>query len=295
MKVSSMSRKVGIAGAVAVTALACGALGAAPASAAPAAPHKTALGGVTTGSAAGDNQINDEILAYQAAHPDDLAGLEKLVHKYTGKYLTVQLNADGSTSPTGKQMTGAKAQPLIDAAKKKIDSQVSAMGGIPAYTVQVYTTPLMGPPPTVRVTGHWDFPDSWAGQAAPVDVASIGMSNVQTCTHQSNFTATSTSATGVATNSLVWLENANIGSSAPIWDVNDYESGFVSQADHGTVSVTLANYCGATQSLAATFNYAANQGGSVTSVSASFGLLSVGYSSPGLTRNEGTAPIYFSN
>jgi hypothetical protein len=96
----------------------------------------------------------------------------------------------------------------------------------------------------------------------------------------------------VSTNRGV-LQKAN--GTSPIFGISDYEKAFVSQADNGYIDVTLANYCGATQNnLAVAFDYEANQGASVTGVSASFLGLSVTYSGSGLRSQRGTSPLYFS-
>lgn len=269
--------RAALLGLLSAAALVCTSLS--PASAAP-----------NTSSAATIAKANDEILAYQTAHPDDLAGLEALSVKYTGIKMRVSLNGVKGI------LTGAQAQPYIDQAKKQTTRANTLMsGGIPAYSLRVYTVALMGPPPKIRVVGNWTFPDWWAGQAPPVDVASIGMSSIPTCMHQQDYGQLTWEYDNTVTN-VAWLASANLGNNAPYWDVADKEDNRgAAMARSGNVGLTLANYCGTTQSMAATFNYAANQGGSIVSVSASYGGLSVGYSSPGLTREQGTAPVYFNN
>lgn len=263
-----------------------------------AASTATAADASQVSSSARDAKINQEIIGYQNDHPGDLAGLDKLVFHYTGRHVEVAGNGIRGV------LNGVQAQPYIDAANKadaRIDAAaagrkvlVPAAGGIPAFSINVAAVPLVGPPYTMRITGSWQFPDAWAGQGSPVDEASLGFTALPTCMHQNAYSVNTYTYQMKSTN-LGYLENANIGSSAPIWAVKDGEVGFVAQAGRGNVSVVLANYCGAKQQYGATFNYAANQGGSVTSVSASYGLLSVGYSNPGLTRNEGTPPLYFDN
>lgn len=265
---------------------------------APFASANTVTGSAQNPVSAQDAKINQAIVGYQNAHPDDLAGLDRLVFHYTGRHIEVTGNGMHGT------LNGVQAQPYLDAARTadaRIDARAAgrkaptpAAGGIPAFSVNVTAVPLVGPPYTMRITGSWQFPDAWAGQGSPVDEASLGFTTLPTCMHQSGYGVNTYTYANKSTN-LGYLENANLGSSAPIWAIKDGEVGFVAQAGRGNVSVVLSNYCGAKQQYGATFNYAANQGGSVTSVSASYGLLSVGYSSPGLTRNEGTPPLYFSN
>ena len=280
-----------------LTTAAVAVLAAAPFAAAASASASTgASAGAATGTvSAQDTKINQQILGYQAAHPDDLAGLDKLVFHFTGRHIAVR----GNGMP--KTLDGVQAQPYLDAARQadaRIDAKaggrklpVAASGGIPAYSVNVTAVPLMGPPSMMRITGSWQFPDAWAGQDPPVDEASLGFTSLPTCVHQIGY-AVNTYTYNMKSTNLGYLENANIANSAPIWAIKDGESGFVAQAGRGNVALTLENFCGR-QQYGVTFQYDANQGGSVVSVSAGFGFLTVSYNSPGLTRNEGTAPLYF--
>ncbi|WP_141658781.1 hypothetical protein [Carbonactinospora thermoautotrophica] len=92
---------------------------------------------------------------------------------------------------------------------------------------------------------------------------------------------------------LGYLKSSNLNNKAPIFGVRDHEVGFVSQADHGYMGVTLSKTCRGAREVAAAFDYEANQGGSVMSVSAGWGGLSVSYSNQGLTLQKGTNPIYW--
>jgi hypothetical protein len=170
------------------------------------------------------------------------------------------------------------------------------MGGIPSFTVAVLHSTFVGPvaagaPRPEYVKGAWNFPDCWAGQAAPTDFATLELS-MPSCIHTTGFAARTYTYDNKST-SLGYLKTANVGSKAPIWAISDHESGFVAQADHGYVQLTLLNYCGKTERVGADFNYEANQGGGSVSASAGWGFLSVSYGSSGLDRQEGTAPIYF--
>lgn len=238
-----------------------------------------------------DEEKNAEITAYQEAHPDDLAGLERLAEKHTGMKMEVLVEG------VDEVLTGEQAQPYIDAEKAKQKEPKGDVGtaAIPtdAFNVGIYTTPLAGPPPTKRVTGRWNYRDNWAGQAAPHDFGSVGL-RVPDCMQLSDYVVTTYTYNNTRTN-LGYLKSSNLANDAPIWGVNDYTSGFVSQADNGYMNVTLKNYCGATKSLAAAFEYEANQGSSVTSVSAGWGFLSISYGGSNSHLQKGTAPLYFSN
>lgn len=81
-----------------------------------------------------------------------------------------------------------------------------------------------------------------------------------------------------------------MGSNAPIWNVDAITSGFENQVDRGTFQVPYNKAsCGSTPVQAA-FDSEGNQGGAITSVSASFAGLSVSYNSPGLPCGSRRSP-----
>ncbi|CAQ03052.1 hypothetical protein ACR8AL_05055 [Clavibacter sepedonicus] len=138
------------------------------------------------------------------------------------------------------------------------------------------------------VTGSVNWRDEFAGQAAPVDLAALRFST--NCGTPSDLTATSTSVSGVATDRTT-LRDAGVGTNAPIWNVDAVTDGFENQVDRGSFQARYdVSACGTTPVQAA-FDYEGNQRGVITSVSASFSGLSVGYDNPGLTFGKSTQPI----
>jgi hypothetical protein len=173
--------------------------------------------------------------------------------------------------------------------------QLHPAKGIPSLSLSISSYTVMGPPPTVVVLGHWDFPNYWAGQAAPDDIATL-QTRAPDCVHMSRYDIHTYSyqheTFDKGHQSLGDLQDTNLAFSSPIWAIRDYDKDFVPQADHGTVSVTLSNYCGKQVTFPAAFSYDANQGGSETGVSAGWGIFSVTFGSKGLERKQSTPPIY---
>ncbi|OUE18900.1 hypothetical protein BFL36_12730 [Clavibacter michiganensis] len=140
----------------------------------------------------------------------------------------------------------------------------------------------------VIVTGSVNWRDDFAGQGAPVDIAALRFST--NCGTLSDLTSTSTSVSGVATDRTT-LRDAGVGTNAPIWNVDAITDGFENQVDRGSFQATYdVSTCGTTPVQAA-FDYEGNQRGVITSVSASFAGLTVGYDNPGLTLRKSTQPI----
>jgi hypothetical protein len=213
-------------------------------------------------------RIDAELIAYGEAHPYDFEGLDALTYKYTGQHISVATNSVSAAS-----------------------GPMSVLSGIPNYTVTVVAQPLVSPP-RYLVTGRWDFPDSWAGEGSPVDLAQLSF-QMSSCIQMSNYTIQTYTYNGTSTNRGTLRSTA--GFTGGLWNVSDYMVGFVGQADHGSASITLTYgpTCSGLIQVAAAFDYEANQGGGVLSVSPSFGFFSVSYSGSPLTNHQGTEPIYF--
>ena len=92
-----------------------------------------------------------------------------------------------------------------------------------------------------------------------------------------------------------FLSDANVGAKAPIWKVNDFMSGFVMQAKNITASVVLKKSgCSGSQSVQSAWRYEANQSGTLSSISAGFGILSVSYSGSTLSVQKSSSVMNFS-
>lgn len=248
-------------------------------------------GGLLTVSAAprSDASINNELETYIVAHPTDFVGIDRLVFEYTGKHIAV------AAAGVIGQLTAAVAAEIVAAhdtsATKAGAGDVMPMSGIPAYQIYVTTVPLSGG--GAQIWGTWDFPDTWAGQGAPFDIAATSVS-MNTCVQMSNLAIWTYKVGGGSTN--LGSQRAVFPATGVEWNVQDYVSGFASMADRGTtrVEVHRGSGCPPTVQVGAAFNYDANQGnGSIVSIGFNFGFLSVSFSAPVLDSPEGAGPIYF--
>jgi hypothetical protein len=236
------------------------------------------------------DKINAKIISYGEQHPDDLIGYDDLVFTYTGKH--IQVGIPGSSKP----LTARQAEKALPK-KSLTPSDFHAQAGIPNFKPTIVAAELLGPWPSgvhgeYRITGRWNFPDSWAGQAKPVDIASLSFQGLATCFHLINYSISTFNVSGK--NTHLGSLRTSTGGTNGVWNVADGTSGFESQADHGGAGITVQDKCsGKAQDLAAAFDYEANQGGSVVGVGVGWGALNVSYSNPGLTRELGTAPVYF--
>lgn len=228
-------------------------------------------------------KIMAKIDAYEQAHPNDYAGLEDLLLKYTGEGLRVK------TRGMQKAMSGHEAQRYFDAAKKIPGGALGS--GIRDFSVTLVAWKDLNQQPTVNFRGRWNFPDNWAGQNTPHDMASIGLTGLNSCSRLHTLRGNTYTYRGEATRH-VYLKSANIGNSAPIFGVNDYTTGFVSQADHGYVNVAVTRACGNQITIGGDFSYEANAGGSLLNVSAGWGFLSVSYNGGPMVLQKGTSPVY---
>jgi hypothetical protein len=240
---------------------------------------------------------NAEIIAYQDAHPDDLVGLDALVRKYTSKSIQVGFSGMKAALNASEAESHLRAWHASKSASRSSDalatpgSTVSPMA-LPSntFTAWIVETPLVGPPAQARYNGRWDFKDSFAGQSSPVDVAALEF-DMPSCMHMVNHGVSTYSVTGTNTR-LGSLRTANVAAKAPIWNIADRTSGFQNLADHGAAGVTIQKYCTGSTDVAADFSYEFNQGGSVISVTAGWGFLSVSYSGTDQHLQKGSSIIY---
>jgi hypothetical protein len=105
----------------------------------------------------------------------------------------------------------------------------------------------------------------------------------------------------------VWTYNANnnptnlgtFRSTSPnkwvLWNVADYTTNFMSQADHGLTRLEVARTtaCVGTKNVGAAFDYEGNQGGALAAISVTFGFISVSYNPSSPTHGHwGTDAIW---
>lgn len=236
-------------------------------------------------AARSDASINKEIETYIIAHPLDFVGIDSLVFRYTGEHIVI-----GTVGVDGP-MTAIEAQALR--AETLASGQVGILSGIPAFTVVVTSVALSGG--GRAIWGTWDFPDSWAGQGAPADIAATSVS-MNTCVQMSNIAVWTYSTVSPPGSTNLGTLRSVQPALGVVWNINDYVSGFQDMADRGTtrVEVRRGSGCPTTVQVGAAFDYEANRGGSILGVSLSFGFFSVTYTGYDLQPlHLGTNPIYF--
>lgn len=223
---------------------------------------------------------------YRAQNPTDIEGLDELVQTLGGT-LDVSTNATGPTTA----VKATEAMAAVDSTStSNTEAPVieTAASNFPTDVFVVSVTSARHPASTVAsVSGQWNWRDDFSGQAAPFDLATLGFSSG--CGKISGHGSSTTSLEGDGTD-VATLRDSGVSSNAPIWNIDARTSGFVNSADRGTVAVSydVADCSGSVQ---AGFIYEGNQGGSLVSVSAGWGALSVSYSSPGLILQKSSTTI----
>lgn len=230
------------------------------------------------------SSMTAEFQAFAVEHPWDFKAQDDLAMKLFGHHVMVAL--DGSTSAT----TGTEAAKVLASVHHERLGVIQPMA-MPSdlFTVARSTVDIGT---GIVAMGSWQFKSSWAGQAAPYDIAALEFS-MSSCHRFTNYTAATSSQAGKSTH-LGTLRDGGAGSHAPTWNVNDYENGFVSQAYKGAVSVVVTKgSCATSSQVGFQFRYEANQGGGLASVSAGWGILSVSYSGSSLHLQKSTTAGYF--
>lgn len=236
---------------------------------------------------------NAEIDRFGREHPQDLAGLERLVEKYTGQKTQVSVNGvDG-------MLTGEQAQKVLDgrrAAWKKADEQggeATVMGAVPvdAFNVGVQFVPVVGPPRRIKARGTWDFRDNYVNGSNPDDMSSTSV-KLQGCMRIISTTTLTYDYQGNQTANAAYLKDSGLSSGAPISGIRDRVSGFVTNFDHGFTEVLVQNDCAAGQ-IGAAYAFEHNQDSNAgLSASAGWGFLSISYSNTTPALQKGAGPIY---
>lgn len=196
-----------------------------------------------------------------------------------GGEVTVSTNISGPTTPEN----ATQVQASVDTSPAPGEVSPAAIPD-DGFVVGIATS--RHPASTVAsVSGTWNWRDDFVGQGPPVDIAALRFSS--NCVQYGSTSASTYRYDNVSTGRAS-LRSAGVGSGGPIWNIADGVSGFVNYTDHGTVtqSVDLAGCSGAMQ---AAFDYEANIGGSVSSVSIGWGALSVNYGSQSTVLQKSTA------
>jgi hypothetical protein len=226
-------------------------------------------------------EMKASIEAFILAHPMDFVGIDALVYRYRGEHITV------ATVGVDRPMTAAEAAKVHAA---RASESVVVLGSIPTPQVYITSVKISG---GVQFWGTWDFPNSWAGQGSPKDIAAQTFST-KTCTKMQNGRIWTYAVQSGSTNlGTVWSSEPN---RSILWNVADYVTNFENQADRGTtrMEIVRTSSCSSAKiNVGAAFDYEGNAGGgSIVSVSVNFGIFSVGYNSTPLHDHWGTYPIY---
>lgn len=226
---------------------------------------------------------------FAETHPGDYAAQDRLAQQLFGNRLYVQFEG------LGEEVTGIQASEMIAAAqasphanpKANAGGEISTLSSLPVdvFSVSISRTSITA---GMWVAGHTAFRSDWAGQADPHDVGTLQFSAPSCITLNSHAIATSPKV------GLGYLYDAKVSQKTPIWKVNDYMNAFVMQAKNITASVVLKKVsCAGSQSISAAWRYEANQSGSISSISASFGSLNVGYTGAPLTLQKSSSVMNF--
>lgn len=228
--------------------------------------------------------IDRQFIEYAQANPEDYAGIDALSQKLFGTRYYVLLPGE-KEEVTGKQAAAKKA--FID---RTSDDKYGILS-LPVDTFGI-TVARSTVSTGVYVTGSVTFKSTYAGQEAPHDVASLQFA-APSCITLSNH-GIGTSSTSGATTNVGYLSDANVANKAPIWRINDHTVGFSNQAHRSSAYVLLRKSgCSGSQSISAAHRYEHNKNGSLASISASWGRLSLGYSGSPQTLQKSSSVMNF--
>ncbi|MGL4340791.1 MAG: hypothetical protein ACRCSP_10280 [Rhodoglobus sp.] len=219
-----------------------------------------------------------KVQIYIDAHPNDLAGIERLTKKL---YKAPDMNV--SVDGVAGHMNGEQAQKILDARENSTDSRVekttiSAQIPIDAFTVSFswISRPLTGKYFPYAAYGTWNFRDDYVNGSDPDDIASNRL-ELNGCTKIMGTYGRSYLYDGTKVSGNGYLYDAGLGTNAAVYGFDDAASGFKLTVDHGYVLTDVGQTCGPITNRGM-FTYEHNQdGGAVTGVSASFLGFSVSY------------------
>lgn len=229
------------------------------------------------------------IKKYMEDHPGDLVGAEKLIISYGGAPLDVTMN--GIEEP----MTAAEAAIVSERRNASYrpdrDNRAVSPMAIPvdAFDVKFSFVPIGQF--KVLATGTWNFRDNFVGTGLPDDYASVQLDGP--CITAGETLSHSYRYDNVETANGTYLQDAGLSSKAPIVGIRDTTSGFATSNDHGVVTTEVEGHCGPSVWKGA-FAYEHNQGGgSMVSISAGIGALSVSYSGSVLHLQKSTQIVEY--
>lgn len=220
----------------------------------------------------------------------DWAVLDDLVQTAGGEPLS--LNVNGVDHP----VSGAEAERILEERDRAHEfSKAESDGTVQPFAIPLDAFDVVGgfvqiDDLTYASRGQWNFRDDYIGAEAPDNVASVHLDG-QGCASLGNITHNSYRYTGEATNQT-YLMDAGLSTGVALVGVRDTTSSFGQNADHGYVEAKINGYCGPVDFWRTQFIYEHNQGGSVNSVSASFGVLSIAYSGSPMVMQKSSPVSY---
>ncbi len=234
----------------------------------------------------GDTELDVAFAEYVRDHPGDWVGAEALVQSLGG---SMTISGDDGTLTTAEEATSA-----FDEMRGQQPGGITPFAWpSDAYTVAVAVVTSGPLDSTVSIAGAWNYRDNFIGQGPPVDIAALLVN--KTCGTWSGYTASTYRHNGTSTG-LASLRSGGTGTSGPAWNIGDYVTNFMSQADNGSVAAVYnRSSCSSVDksSIQGEFVYEGNSGGSVLSVSLGWGGFGVSYSNPGqtMTKSSGAKTV----
>lgn len=221
--------------------------------------------------------LSQELIEIIESNPTDYAGIDMISRELTGQHYWVKLPG------LAGEVTGTEATNIL----ATTNNQKTPRANLPIDTFSIAigrATVASG----VYVTGSVIFKSTYAGQAAPFDYSSLQF-NIPDCMSLTGHSIKTYSGTGALTG-LGFLSNANLANDAPIWRIDDKVSGFTNLAHRSAASVLVSKSgCSGASTVQAAYIYEHNQVGTVSSVSASFGILSLVYSNTPLKLKKSSS------
>lgn len=232
--------------------------------------------------------FQDKTSKYREAHPDDLVGLDRLQQSLGAgpMRITYPLVRSEPFSAAEAQRLVLKARltqggPAQDTGFRGLKGRAIASD---AFTLSNELFGSISPDEKIS-RGNWNFRDNWSGGANPVDISDLQLS--ASCWVIGSVGWNAYDYNGNNRSNYVSLRDGGLNNTS-VLNVTDQVSGFVIPTDHGShINYLRRNGCGGTP-IRTQYKYEANQQGSITSVSASFGFLGVGYSGLGASLQKGT-------
>jgi hypothetical protein len=221
-------------------------------------------------------KFNEALNRFEAAHPEDYLGRERVLKAWGATDYRVTLPGLGL-----QNATASSAQAAID----RYRASMHASAPNPNVLSVSGSTALLRTGEYL-VQGDWNFSDKFVGMAAPTDIAALEYSSKCWRGARAYFSIADYQGTGH--NSLGNWYSADPSNFRHALAIRDGVSGFVSYNDNGNIRYFMQNTGCFTKDIRASFQYEHNQRGSVIGVSVGWGVLSVSYNKPDIQWQKST-------